>query len=506
MATQVTQCPKCKTSFRVTEAQLNIARGAVRCGSCLHIFNAPDHWLGTSKAKAAAGQKPAAAMAKARTAPAPRQTAESQSLEAIFDDHSPSDRQPGHHQSSSADTKRTDPTEMAEIDRIFATTAENAVVSDEDLLGKPSANSSLINTDDDLLFDDDTGLDDTDSEPDTGFSDNLMDLDTADDDEEMVFMDLDELGAESDSDGDQDGWARKLMEEELMEEEPPEQQDEADGDADRPLTTETATSSQQLDELLSHFENQPSEDDDYSPTGEHSSVHTGIDTDFIEDELVLDVEPMSADRELLDLVETFENESLNDTSLSYDPSIDSKADLLAGIEPAPVEIRHHQSRGGWRKLLWLFAILLALLLLLSQYVYFNFERLARDSQYRPLLSQACQWIGCEIPPLQDVNKVQSSNLVVRGHPKIDGALVVDAIITNRASFQQRFPRLQLQFTDLAGEPVASRSFTPAEYLAGELAGSVLMPVRQPVRISLEILDPGNKAVNYQLDIQAAGDS
>lgn len=42
---RITQCPKCETSFRVSEAQLNVARGAVRCGSCLHVFRASDYFL-----------------------------------------------------------------------------------------------------------------------------------------------------------------------------------------------------------------------------------------------------------------------------------------------------------------------------------------------------------------------------------------------------------------------------------------------------------------------------
>ena len=36
----VTQCPHCQTSFRVSHAQLSVARGVVRCGSCLQVFNA----------------------------------------------------------------------------------------------------------------------------------------------------------------------------------------------------------------------------------------------------------------------------------------------------------------------------------------------------------------------------------------------------------------------------------------------------------------------------------
>jgi hypothetical protein len=39
-------------------------------------------------------------------------------------------------------------------------------------------------------------------------------------------------------------------------------------------------------------------------------------------------------------------------------------------------------------------------------------------------------------------------------------------------------------------------------LSGELAGSKLMPMHQPVHIGLEIADPGTRAVNYQLTVVA----
>lgn len=34
------QCPECQTVFKVTPAQLQVARGKVRCGHCQHVFNA----------------------------------------------------------------------------------------------------------------------------------------------------------------------------------------------------------------------------------------------------------------------------------------------------------------------------------------------------------------------------------------------------------------------------------------------------------------------------------
>ncbi len=88
--------------------------------------------------------------------------------------------------------------------------------------------------------------------------------------------------------------------------------------------------------------------------------------------------------------------------------------------------------------------------------------------------------------------------MVRSHPSYRGALVVDAILYNRASFAQPFPLLELRFADIGGQPIASRRFKPSEYLSGELAGQQDMPSQTPIHISLEILDPGSKAVNYSL--------
>ena len=39
----ITQCPTCRTRFRVSEAQLEVAAGRVRCGACLSVFTGPEH-------------------------------------------------------------------------------------------------------------------------------------------------------------------------------------------------------------------------------------------------------------------------------------------------------------------------------------------------------------------------------------------------------------------------------------------------------------------------------
>ena len=60
----------------------------------------------------------------------------------------------------------------------------------------------------------------------------------------------------------------------------------------------------------------------------------------------------------------------------------------------------------------------------------------------------------------------------------------------------------MRFADLGGQLVASRRFKPSEYLAGELAGRSEMPPQTPIHISLDILDPGTRAVNYSLSFHS----
>src|SRR5687768_5007867 len=43
MADMITRCPKCGTAFRISDALLKSAKGVVRCGSCLSVFNAKEN-------------------------------------------------------------------------------------------------------------------------------------------------------------------------------------------------------------------------------------------------------------------------------------------------------------------------------------------------------------------------------------------------------------------------------------------------------------------------------
>lgn len=152
--------------------------------------------------------------------------------------------------------------------------------------------------------------------------------------------------------------------------------------------------------------------------------------------------------------------------------------------------------------LWTSLTLLALLALPAQYLYYNFDALARDQRSRPLLESLCLLARCELPARVDISRIRSTNLLLRPHPEFPNALAIDVILYNRADFEQPFPVLEMQFSDPAGRPLTSRRFRPEEYLSGELAGASLMPSQIPIHVGLSMLDPGQQAGSYRLEFHS----
>lgn len=137
-------------------------------------------------------------------------------------------------------------------------------------------------------------------------------------------------------------------------------------------------------------------------------------------------------------------------------------------------------------------------ILICQLLINNFSDLAIQPSYRSFYSIFCSIGVCKLPPLENISSIRASNLIIRPHPKRQGALIVDAIINNKAPFAQSFPNLLLSFSNVQGKVVASREFKPSEYLQGELQGMLTMPSQSPLHLSMELVDPGKEALSYQL--------
>ncbi|QQD19413.1 zinc-ribbon domain-containing protein [Spongiibacter nanhainus] len=194
----------------------------------------------------------------------------------------------------------------------------------------------------------------------------------------------------------------------------------------------------------------------------------------------------------------------------------NKADiLLEGLSTVNHDFEHHQHHRRARRWPWLLLNLVALLVLAGQVAYWQRDALLA-SPARDTVLIACQWLAlpCEAQsstatspagstPSAKPSQVSTSRLLVRKHPERDQALIVDTILINRGEQTVAFPPLLLRFSDINGQEVASRIFTPSDYLHGELNALSDLAPQQPVHIALEIVDPGAAAVNYELEVLAS---
>lgn len=403
----VTQCPHCQARFRVNHAQLSVARGVVRCGSCLQVFNAARQLLEQrDQVSAPEPQVPdvpvEVTLEPARAISQKQWTAEELDLDNLDLDEELAklERREIQHTLPMGADRRQPGTDRRQKEESFSASRDTVKAEEEkwaaSLFSEPPEERLHV----------------TEDEPEPAIQQRT---------EPSMSFHTDDI-----------------------DDEPPLRSTPDDDDIDPPFTPLT----QSADDV--EPEERP------KPRRKRSRAETSVQDD-----------------QLLDL------------------------------EDDPLHLYAQKRPSGWgRRLIWLLLVLIAAAGLAGQYIAYQFDDLARQDAYRPWFQQLCPTLGCTVPSRVDIAHIKSSNLVVRSHPDFAGALVVDAIIYNRATFSQPFPLLELRFADLNGGLIASRRFKPAEYLSGELAGVSEMPSQTPIHISLDILDPGNKAVNYSLSFHS----
>lgn len=424
MTKMVTRCPQCGTSFRITAAQLQTARGAVRCGACLHIFRGQEHLVGSAAAAAptsALVRKPVT-KAPAKPTPATKPTPDGRT------------RRDAQNKTSSTSSTQRLPFDQTLID------AESDALDD-----------------DDFLISDDLG------QP-RGSGDDVLDVTPTHSTSSLFEREI-KVPEEQPVDSADESWAMNLLaEEDQLDDEiqvTPADSDTPDGTFEQALQAPSA----------------PSNTHHSEPATSQPATETGIHFQ------------LEASRE-----EDDEQGYAGDRMQAYDSE---RTALLMGIDPEPVEMDWTPTGNRRRKLMWAGLALLGLLILAAQVAWLQFDRLNRLEPYRGFYAAVCPLLGCELPVLSDPSQIRAVNLVVRSHPSVDDALSVDAILLNTAPFEQPFPDLVLEFSDLEGEILASRRFRPGEYLSGELAGRTLIPRNQHVHVTLELVDPGPNAVSYR---------
>ncbi|WP_417516325.1 DUF3426 domain-containing protein [Marinobacter sp.] len=408
-----TQCPKCLTRFRVTDEQLGIAKGKVRCGHCMDVFNAVEHQVAGS-----AGSVPETPSDTSSKVPAEPSSASGFTSDTIEDNFIFADN----------------PEEDAEEGRYAGT---RLTFSDEE------------------LSDSFRGVDDRNASS------------------------REEPGEDEFSESVDESWAEAILQEDSSPaktpSEPEAEKVEAEPEVKQELQIETTP---------------------------ETAGDKGVEATSIPEHPQDDAQGFYVDEQPDPAFESFADEHGIEPK---EESVQRNEPFAAGspfgdLRRDPVSVGG-KNRSWLRTLAWSLIVLGLLGVLASQVIWFQFDRLSAIPELRPFYEKGCELAGCELKPLINVEAIQSRKLVVRTNPENRNQLVVDAVIVNRADFQQPFPAIALTFSNLNGDVVAQSVFTPSEYLAGEAEDLQAMPVETPVRIAISIRDPGRDAVNYNISFR-----
>jgi predicted Zn finger-like uncharacterized protein len=433
--TKQTRCPFCSSVFNITDEQLAARGGHVRCGGCLQVFRADQHIV-TGEAVTPTPSAPTSTSAPI-VARAPNVTTSTTTTE------SP----------AKPVKKRKNPDDESWAKNLLGDDLDDELQEDNPDIKAPTA-KAIVEAPKSApiaakkpLFDDEISdmLHDSWLEP------------TANKDHLKGVGEVDKIKASAD-----ESWAQALMSE-LEADEKKEQAKNHSMDLVPTKAKEPSRKSTSVDsraEAPSQKASAKSNKTEKSDGVKHSK----------EDDLLSFLNSNSA------------------------PTINQRqANLPLEIKHAPmISIRWSY----W--ITWTMLCCFALVLLMMQYIYFNFDSLSLNDKTRPQILQLCATLNCQVPEPPNIELIVINKLTVRNHPDTRGALRVNAIVYNKASFAQPLPALKLNFMSRKHKLTASRAFQPKEYLQGDAAHLRRIPPQTPIHIQLDIANPNVEMASYAM--------
>ena len=434
----VTQCPNCTTRFKVSNSQLQVAAGKVRCGACLSVFDGTSTLLLDGEPF---------------THPEARLDDDTHDLDQLLD-------------------------ELSQVD-------ESAIASEEEA-------AALATTQENL-------------EVQAPAENQLMDMQGSEELAELEAQLMQELQGEAPAALQANTTDENISEAtaEEAEVQPVEHLETGmDGTgtdstgmtddglvAGEPVAEEIRSAEEQENADTTSAHNIAADDDGWVQSSAQSET-----TDEREEETI---EILSVDHAVEDAP----------AGVPISPELEEpvKSPIVAdaikqGEQPDDAdEVLFGDSHAQRRKPLGTFVlILVALVALGAQILYFQFDVWSKDQQFRPIYQTICDVAGCELPVMKDISQIVSRRSITRAHPDNPGVRVVDVLMVNNAGFSQPFPLIELTFNNLDGKMVAGRRFKPQDYLSGDMSSNDLMAPRTPIHVSLHLQDPGPDAQSFRV--------
>ncbi len=456
----VTRCPHCSTRFRVSESQLQVAKGRVRCGACLTVFVGIDHLQWDLEQDVVSVN--------------PDQSIDQLLVEIDeFEKVAEIDATSGENSASAAgpDLPRTDPSatgiELHEVTNQARAEPEVPIETESTEEQVEQSGVDTVASVSPLV--DFTGhtaeVDEPAPEPGADHPaqvtvDGVVAQDPDWPEHETIEV---ELPADMPVDPFDRVW-RETVQEESGE-------DSFESNRFAPVSQTAAPDSaggapdrSAVDERITH------------PLGDHPDQESG-----------------SVPRRNVSAAGLTDRSASNTGGLST-PAASGVIERTARV---PLEAPRRSRLRRWRGVL----IAAALTLMAAQVIWYLLPSWISDPEKRWLPEQVCAIAGCKLEPLRDLTQLLLTNVVVRAHPERPEVRQIDLLLVNSGTFDQAFPDIEITFSTPAGDRVAWKRFTPGQYLSGEMKDATAIPRKTPVRISLEVTDPGTLAYAYEITLK-----
>lgn len=214
---------------------------------------------------------------------------------------------------------------------------------------------------------------------------------------------------------------------------------------------------------------------DENETDTTETVQPDVNASSANEEHVVDELPQSStlspEGAEAELAENTDNETHD---LAEPTAIDNPQDLH-GAPQRPLTLAEqisivHDEEGSAlppkrRNWPWAMASLLLLLGLVAQAAYlFRIDLAARMPALKPALVEYCRLLNCSIPLPQHVDAMSIESSSLEADTVHANQITLNALLRNRAAYAQAFPSLELTLNDTQDQPLARRTFRPADYL------------------------------------------
>ncbi|MDH3325337.1 MAG: zinc-ribbon domain-containing protein [Gammaproteobacteria bacterium] len=490
-----TECPSCQTFFKITPNQLKAAGGKVRCGNCGEVFSALDGLVDVVPEDVAIAAKSDSSKEES----AALDEVQSQSLSEIDVPTEPLAASEINTVDESSDlvVSKADDESMSfadvEIPGMSDVAGDDVALESDFLSSEPQSRPSetkTITTQEEINQDIDAALDglfDGNTEmspsedvfasvtsPELDVKSELSSISELDELDDLDFGDLDNAGGDKqksvslESDATS-GFSKSKLETTLT---------EFTGDKDAGADSSS----------LSEFERE---------LGKLSTAETkqeGValdDSSFDLGDSFLDSDAFAAESR-----QKVQFESVKDSDAFSGDSF-----ILEELD----EGKKQSGGGAVAKTAWISVIFLLLLVLFGQFAYLKRQDLATYPELKPVIENLCMNLNkiypCDISAAKDASAIELLERNVVSHPNAKNALLITSTIENKAEFDQAFPNLILTFSDINQKIIAKRKFSPAEYLSKDVDIEAGMKAKVPMKLMLEIVDPGEEAVNFEFNFQ-----